>query len=64
MKAQELRDNVEKEKEKEIPVVDKNNEFYQSHREEVMEAYLNDVGPISKFINENLAKIKNSGKEK
>ena len=55
MKAEELRKAVEEEKDKpEGKVVVKDGEFYESRRDEAMESYLKDVGPISEYINKNL----------
>lgn len=66
MKADELRKAVEEEKDKpEGKVVVKDGEFYESRRDEAMESYLKDVGPISEYINKNLDAIaKKSSKEK
>ena len=66
MKADELRKAVEEEKDKpEGKVVVKDGEFYENRRDEAMESYLKDVGPISEYINKNLDAIaKKSSKEK
>ena len=64
MKANDLRTAVEKEQlENVVPAV-KDDKFYQDHREEAMESYLKDVGPISEYINKNLDAIKKNVKEK
>jgi len=64
MKANDLRTTVEKEQlENVVPAV-KDERFYKDHREEAMESYLKDVGPISEYINKNLEAIKKNGKEK
>lgn len=66
MKADELRKAVEEEKDKaEGEVVVKDGIFYDNRRDEAMESYLRDVGPISEYINKNLDAIaKKSSKEK
>ena len=66
MKADELRKAVEEEKNKaDGEVVIKDGEFYEIRRDEAMESYLKDVGPISEYINKNLDAIaKKSSKEK
>ena len=64
MKAEELKTAVDNEQEKIGDVVVRDEAFYQSHRDEAMETYLKDVGPISEYINKNLDAIKKSGREK
>lgn len=66
MKADELRKAVEEEKNKaDGEVVIKDGEFYEIRRDEAMESYLRDVGPISEYINKNLDAIaKKNSKEK
>ena len=65
MKADELRKAVEEEKDKpEGKVVVKDGEFYESRRDEAMESYLKDVGPISEYINKNLDAIAKKNKKK
>lgn len=66
MKADELRKAVEEEKNKaDGEVVIKDGEFYEIRRDEAMESYLKDVGPISEYINKNLDAIaKKNSKEK
>lgn len=66
MKADELRKAVEEEKTKaDGEVVIKDGEFYEIRRDEAMESYLKDVGPISEYINKNLDAIaKKNSKEK
>ncbi len=66
MKADELRKAVEEEKDKvDGEVVIKDGEFYEIRRDEAMESYLKDVGPISEYINKNLDAIaKKNSKEK
>lgn len=66
MKADELRKAVEGEKSlDDVETVVKDGDFYESRRDEAMEAYLKDVGPISEYINKNLDAIaKKSSKEK
>lgn len=68
MKADELRDLVEKYKNENGNInLENNQNNFDSKREEAMNSYLADVGPISKFINEGFAKIeqeKNRGMEK
>lgn len=68
MKADELRDLVEKYKNENGNInLENNQNNFDLKREEAMNSYLADVGPISKFINEGFAKIeqeKNRGMEK
>ena len=64
MKANELKTSLDNEQERDLDVVVRDDDFYQNHREEAMESYLRDVGPISEYINKNLDAIKKSGREK
>ena len=64
MRAEDLKTAVENEKIETVDVVVRDEQFYRSHREEAMESYLKDVGPISEYINKNLDAIKKSGREK
>lgn len=64
MKANELKTSLDNEQERDLDVVVRDEDFYQNHREEAMESYLRDVGPISEYINKNLDAIKKSGREK
>lgn len=64
MKADELKTSLDNEQERDLDIVVRDEAFYQNHREEAMESYLRDVGPISEYINKNLDAIKKSGREK
>lgn len=56
MKADELRKLAEEESGV-LSVVEKNDAYYEMAREKVANDYLNDVGSISKYINDNLREI-------
>ena len=56
MKADELRERAEKELGV-LSVVEKNDTYYKIARGRVANDYLNDVGSISKYINDNLREI-------